>query len=265
MIFRREMKRNLKSLIIWSLILSGLVIMTLSLYPQMAADQQAINEMLEVYPEPLKKAFGMDKVNFGSLLGFYAIQVYMMTTLVGSIYAAIMASGILVKEESEKTIEFLLSKPVNRSEIIMQKLGTVVTNLLVFNIILTSTSLLGFQFADGAEYSGKVFALLAFATFLLHLTIASVSFLLSALMRKTRNIVSLSLGFVFISYFLHITAGVAEKFEFLEYVSFFKYVDAGEIIVNESIRVLFIIIMLAVIAVCISAAFLYYEKKDIAV
>ncbi|MEX2416143.1 MAG: ABC transporter permease subunit [Paenibacillaceae bacterium] len=265
MIFRREMKRNLKSLLIWSCILSGLVIMMLSLYPQMAADQQAVKEMMDVYPEPLKKAFGMDKINFGSILGFFAIEVYMMTTLVGSIYAAMLASGILVKEENDKTIEFLLSKPVNRSEIVLHKLGAVIANLLLFNIILTLTSLLGFQFADGAAYSGKVFALLAFATFILHLTIAAVSFLMSAIMRRTRNILSLSLGFVFISYFLNITAGVAEKFAFLKYVSFFKYVDAGDIIVHESIRALFVWIMLIVTVLCISTAFMYYKKKDIAV
>lgn len=265
MIFKREMKRNLKSLIIWSLILAGLVLMMLSIYPQMAADQKAVEDMMKSYPEPLKKAFGMNELNFGSLLGFYGIEIYMMTTLVGSIYAALLASGILVKEENEKTIEFLLSKPVTRTEIVGQKLAAVVTNLVLMNVLLTLTSIAGFQFADGERYDGRTFAVLMAATFLLHLTIASISFLLSAFMRRSRNIVSVSLGIVFISYFLHITAGVSEKFESLKYVSFFKYVDAAHIVAEGAMEAVYVWIMLLLTGFCIAAAFLYYKRKDIAV
>jgi ABC-2 type transport system permease protein len=125
MIFQRELKRNLKSLIIWGTILSGLILMLLSMYTQFAANQQAMQDMLEAYPAQLKKAFGMDKLNMGSLIGFYGIEVYMFTTLVGSVYAALLASSILVKGESEKTIEFLLFKPVTRVQIVAGKLAAV--------------------------------------------------------------------------------------------------------------------------------------------
>ena len=140
MIFKREFSRNKKSLIIWSIILVGLILMTLSIYPQFAEQQESMEELLKAYPEPLKKAFGMDTLSLGSLIGFYAIQVYFMTTLLGSIYAVMLAANIVAKEENEKTIEFLLAKPISRSQILTEKLLAVFTNVVILNLVQKYTS-----------------------------------------------------------------------------------------------------------------------------
>lgn len=264
MVFKRELKRNMKGLIIWGAILSGLILMMLSIYPQFAADQQAMNDMLEAYPEQLKKAFGMDSLNMGTLIGFYGIEVYMFTTLLGSVYAALLASGILVKEESEKTIEFLLSKPITRIQIVAQKLGGVLTNLVLLNALMVAVSLIGFSFADEA-IPVKSFTLLAVGTFLLHLTMAAIAFLLSAFMRKNRSIVAISLGVVFLSYALQIVSGVSETMAGLRHFSFFHYIDAAEVVGQEAIEGVYILVMALVIVSSIAASFLYYNKKDIAV
>lgn len=265
MIYQREMKRNLKSLIIWSVIFSAYILLLLSMYPQFAADQQALHNMMEAYPEQLKKAFGMDTLNFGSVLGFYGVQVYMMITLVGSIYSAMLASGILVKEESEKTIEFLLSKPITRAQIVFQKWGAVLTNLVIFNACITTASIIGFQFTKNETVSFSLFSLLIIAALLLHVTIAAISYLLSSIMRKSRTIVSISLGLVFLFYVMDIAAGVSDQLSFLGHISFFTYVDAADIINNQSLNLLHVFIMLIISTLCITSAFIYYRKKDIAV
>lgn len=265
MIFKREFIKNLKSLIIWSLILGGLVILMLSIYPQFAKDQEALNEFLKSYPDSMKKMFGMDKLNFGSLLGFYGVEIYIMTTLLGSIYSAILASNIVAKETNDKTIEFLLSKPVLRSEIIMQKLLTVVVNVLLLNAVIVIVSIFGFQFAENPEVPTKTFALLCTATTMLHLTFAAISFFLSTLMKKTRNIVSISMGIVFIQYFFHIMAGVSDKLENLKHISFFSYTDAANIITNNAIEPVDVVVMTSIIIISVVSSFIVYYKKDITV
>lgn len=264
MIYIRELKRNLKGLLIWSIVMSGLILLMLAMYPQFAMDQQAMNDMLAAYPESLKQAFGMDTLNFGTFIGFYSVQAYMMTTLIGSVYAALLASGILVKEESEKTIEFLLSKPVTRSSIIMQKVSAVLTNLLIFNAAMIVTTVLCFGFSNGEQIDMGLFALLFVATILLHLTVASAAFLLSAVLRKNRSIMSLSLGLVFLSYALHIIAGLSGQLDSLRNFSVFSYVDAATIVANEALSGTYTVIMLAVMVLSVGGAYLYYRKKDIA-
>lgn len=264
MLFRREWKRNLKSLLTWSAIMAGLILLLLSMYPQIAADQQAVNEMLEVYPDSLKRAFGMDVIHFGTLIGYYAIEVYMMITLVGSVYASLLASGILVKEEGDKTIEFLLSKPVTRTQIVIKKLLLVGINLLVFHVIMFLATWIGFSFSED-KVDLKSFALLLGAALLLHVTFASFSFLLSAVMRKSRSIVSSALGIVFISYAFHIAAGISEQAKILKHISLFHYVDASQLLELGHIRAVYALVMVCFIVISIGLAWAYYHRKDMMV
>jgi ABC-2 type transport system permease protein len=265
MIFKREITRNLKGLIIWGIILCGLVIMMLSIYPQFAENQKSMNEMLKAYPEGLKKAFGMDKIDFGTILGFYGVEIYLMNTLFGSIYVSLLASNIIAKEGYESTIEFLLSKPVLRTQIVTEKLLAVIVNVLLLNGAITIISLIGFKLSKDAQVPMDTFALLMLGTTVLHLTFAAISFLLSTIMKKSRNILSVSLGLVLVSYFFHVISGVSDKLENLKYLSFFKYVDASDIITNNSIQPLYLGIMFAVIIISIGSAYRIYYKKDIAV
>lgn len=265
MIFKREFIKNIKSLIIWSFILGGLVLLMLSVYPQFAKDHNSMNELLKAYPESMKKVFGMDKLNFGTILGFYGIEIYIMTTLIGSIYASIIASNIVAKESGEKTIEFLLSKPVLRSEVITQKLLAVIVNILILNAVIILVSIIGFQFTKNAEVPAKTFALLSAGTIMLHMTFAAISFMLSSIIKKTRNIISISMGIVFIQYFFHVMSGVSDKLESFKYVSLFSYVDSAIIISNNSLDMIYVIIMALIILMCVASAFIVYKKKDITV
>ncbi|MFD2671052.1 ABC transporter permease subunit [Marinicrinis sediminis] len=264
MIYKRELRKNVKSLLIWSVILCGLILMSLSIYPQFTENKDMIDELLQAYPEPFKEAFGMNDLDFGSLLGFYGVEIHFMVALLGSIYAVMLASNILSKEENEKTIEFLLSKPITRSQILTEKLGAVLTHILIFNLLIMIVSLIGFQFSS-EDYALSTFLFLILGTVLMHLTFAALAFLLSSFMRKSRTITAVSLGLVLISYFLSIVSGMTEQLEGLKYLSLFKYVDAADIIKESALSPLYAFLMLVVIAASIGLTYSTYRKKDIAV
>lgn len=63
---------------------------------------------------------GADDISFAEVLDFFT-YVIPYITLFASIYAMLLGAGILSKEEDEKTIDFLLAKPVTRSAILSQK------------------------------------------------------------------------------------------------------------------------------------------------
>lgn len=125
MILKREVRRAQKALWIWVIALGGMSFLIMSVYPQFAENQDQLKDLMELYPEAMLKAFNIDALGFDTPLGFYAIEGYLFVTLFGSIYAAMMAGGIIVKEESEKTVEFLLAKPVSRGRVIAEKAGAV--------------------------------------------------------------------------------------------------------------------------------------------
>jgi len=262
MIYRREWKCNARGLIIWTAVLCGLVLLMMSVYPSFAENAKEMEDMLELFPAPLQNVFGMNTLNLGTFTGYYGVEVHLINTLVGSVYAALLAAGILAKEENDHTAEFLLSKPVTRAAVTGQKLAAVLTNLFVLNAAITAISFACTGFSDEAVEL-DILAWYMLAAFLLHVTVASVSFLLSATMRRSRSIVSLALGIVLLSYALHVIAGLSGRFDFLRHVSVFSFVDAAAV-ANNGIAGRDVTVMLLVILLCCAGAFGYYRNKDIA-
>lgn len=264
-LYLREFKRNSKSLIIWSIILMGLVILLMSIYPSMAKNSDKISQLLDAYPKELLSAFDMDKLDFSDVFGYYSMEGYLFVTLFGSIYTILLASGILSKEQGDKTIEFLLSKPITRKEIVTSKLLTFLTNIVILNLLLTLSLLFSVTVFNSKEYSMKILIYLSLAPLLLHLTFGTIGFFISLFMKKSRQILSVSLGLVLTMYFLSIIAKISDKLEFLKHFTPFEYINAGDIIANKSLNSGYMLILLIVNLLAVTLSYLVYNKKDITV
>ncbi len=261
-VFQREFHRNLKALMIWTLILSALMVLTIGMFPEVAKQQESIEKILKGMPEGFRKAFDMDKINMSDALGYYATKGYIIITLFGSIYAVMLSGNILSKEHQEKTIEFLLSKPISRSEIITQKFLSVCINLFLFNLIITFTNYISFSTID-AKINLKLFTWMSLAPLILHLLFSAVAFLLSSLMKKSKSVVSISLGLIFVMYFLDIVSSIAAPYENIKYVTPFEYVNPANIIVHKGLDMRYMSIMLGIIFISIFATYFIYQKRDI--
>ncbi len=261
-IYWRELSINRKGLLIWSVILAGLGVLVLAFYPTIAKQAEEFQRLMVSMPKGLLAAFGLEKISMTDIMGYYATKQYTTLTLFGSIYAIILASAMLSKEESDKTIEFLLSKPVSRSEILTAKLLSIITLITVFNLIITIVMYISLQIVKTTDFSIKTFLLLSLAAFLLHLTFACLGFLASVIIHRNQTVLPFSLGLVLVTYFLSIATALSEKLEFLKYFSPFKYVDAVDIITKFRIEPEYLIIMAAINIAAIVLSYALYNRKD---
>src|SRR4030042_6917098 len=129
-LYRMEMKRNSLSLFLWTLVITLLISVTMSIYPTFIENQSRIFGMLNLIPKGVLQFKGFSDLNeLLSPMGFYSANnvIYMM--VLGSIYAIVLASGILLKEEYNKTAEYLLTRPITRSEIFLSKLAVLSLNV----------------------------------------------------------------------------------------------------------------------------------------
>lgn len=123
-IFKFEFKRLLKSCIIWSLVCGALITLFMSLFPTMVdmGMKQIVNDKMGGMPVEILKAFNIDSsMDFTDIFNYlgYAIQYIAMAS---AVYGAILGVNSLISEESQGTIEFLYSKPINRLKIVTSKL-----------------------------------------------------------------------------------------------------------------------------------------------
>ncbi|MGE5225083.1 MAG: ABC transporter permease subunit, partial [Omnitrophica WOR_2 bacterium] len=103
-IFFRELKANLKSLIIWSVIIFLLIMIAVAKFSAFASDPQML-KILDSLPPAMLDALNMRAFNLTTLSGFYGLM-FIYFGLMGAIAAAMWGSDIISKEERDKTVEF---------------------------------------------------------------------------------------------------------------------------------------------------------------
>ena len=260
-LFRHEMKRGRLAFLIWTLGIASMIIVCMVLYPEM---KQQMDEVTEMFSNMggFTAAFGMDQVNFGEIMGFYAVECGNILGLGGAFYAALLGIMALSKEEKEHTAEFLLTHPVSRLQIVVEKWLACIVQLLLMNGIIVAISVASFA-AIGEDMEGKAFAILHLAFLVMQLEIMSVCFGISAFIRGSG--MGAGIGLATVLYFLNIICNISEKAEGLKYVTPFAYADASDIVADVAVdeKLLMLGVVYGVIGVL--AALIYYRKKDISV
>ena len=258
-IVRHELKRGKISFLIWTLAIGFLLAVCVFLFPEMKGEMEEIGDVFSSMGS-FTQAFGMDKLNFGTLKGYYAIECGNVLGLGGAFFAALIAVSVLSKEEKERTAEFLLTHPVSRSRIMTEKLLAVLIQIIAMNIIVYAISV-GSMMAVGEEVPWKELNLLHIAYFIMQIELAGICFGISAFMSKSS--VGVGLGLAAIMYFLNLIGNITEKAEFLKNITPFGYCDGADIVADGELKVGRIGIGLAICVVLIAAAYIKYPKKDI--
>ncbi|MFP4698180.1 MAG: ABC transporter permease subunit [Eubacteriales bacterium] len=264
LVYIRELQQNKKGLIAWTIIIGLMLILMISLYPEISKNKEAFENMLESMGTILK-VMGMSELNMDNILNYYSLEGYIMISLFGSIYAVMLSASILSKEQSEKTVEFLLSKPISRISIVFQKFLAMLSLIIVFNIALSIIVLIMFNIFADTAISISLFLWICFAPFMLHITLASLGFVTSIFIKKSRTSIYYALGIVFVFYAISIVAGLTDVFSFLKSISPFDYANASTIISNNGMKGHHIFIMIFVMVASFVTSVYLFERKNITV
>ena len=258
-LLKHELKQGSKTLAIWTASIGFLIAICLFMFPEMKGEMDSVSDMFASMGS-FTAAFGMDRLNFGTLIGFYAVECGNILGLGGAFYAALIAVSALAKEEKERTAEFLLSHPVSRVSVISSKLAALVIQIVVMNAVIFALSAACIA-AIGEEPAWKEICLLHLAYFLLQLELAGICFGISAFLR--RGSLGIGLGIAAMMYFLNIIANISEKAEFLKAVTPFGYAEGADIVANGSLDSELVLIGMIFALIGIAAAYFRYSRKDI--
>jgi ABC-2 type transport system permease protein len=263
-IFLKEMKRTGLSLIIWMAVIIILISVTMSVYRPFLENQSKVLGMLSIIPKGALQFKGISNVNdLMSALGFYAINnvIYMM--VLGSIFAIVTSSGILLKEEYNKTAEYLFVRPVTRSEIFISKLAVLSLNVFLLNLVSSCAGLVSIELVKKADFSMKAFLILTLYTFLLNYLFATAGLLFSMLVKRPKPITTLCIGFVLILYFVYTLSKITESASRLGYLSPFKYVDLNVLSADYRIDPGYLAYFLGLSVLMLAISYGLFQRRDI--
>ena len=256
---KHELRQGKASLLIWTGAIGFLLAVCVFLFPEIKGQMGDVSDVFASMGS-FTAAFGMDRLNFGSLIGFYAIECGNVLGLGGAFFAALCAVGILSKEEKERTAEFLLTHPVSRIRVITEKLMAVLIQIFAMDIVIFAVSV-GSMAAIGEEIPWKEVSLMHLSFFLLQVELAGICFGISAFLRK--GSVGVGLGVAVMMYFLNLVANMAEVAEFLKYITPLGYTEGADIVTNGCLDGTKVLLGMGYGAIGIAAAYWRYTKKDI--
>lgn len=256
---RHELKQGWKSFLIWTSSVAFLMVICVFLFPEMKGEMEGVSDLFASMGA-FTQAFGMDQLNFGTLIGFYAVECGNILGLGGAFFAALIAVAALAKEEKEHTAEFLLTHPVSRSQVVTEKLAAIVLQVLALNLIVWLLSV-GSVALIGEAIPWKALTLLHVSHLLLQLEVAGLCFGVSAFVR--RSSLGLGLGLAAMLYFLNLIANISDSAKVLKYITPFAYTEGADIVANGSLDFGKILLGMAYAALGVAAAYGYYCKKDL--
>ncbi len=262
-IFKKDLMDHLKTFLVWTITLSIFNYWMMTLF----ASFQDTSEMLEFVqqlPEAFIKAFGIDRLSLATLEGYFGTEVHLLILLFGSIFAVLLGSGILSKEQNDRTAEFLLSKPVSRSKILVNKVLVYKALVLAFNAVIWVGAYWEIKRYD-TPFDEHSFWILAGMTVGAHLTFAALGFLGSVFVNRQGTVYAGSLGLVLGMYAIQLMADLSQNLKFLGHMSPMKWANAADILSTGTASSGHIWAMFLVNGVALALALELYKRKDVLV
>ncbi|MDD6188862.1 MAG: ABC transporter permease subunit [Clostridiales bacterium] len=258
-IVKHELRQGRMSFAVWTGAIAFLLMVCVFLFPEMKNEMDAVGNVFASMGS-FTAAFGMDRLNFGTLTGFYAIECGNIVGLGGAFFASLIGAAALSGEEKNRTAELLLTHPVSRARVITEKLIAVMVQIIVMNAVILAIALASIA-ASGEEIPWKDILLMHLAYFLLQAELAGVCFGISAFLRRGGT--GIGLGLAAMMYFLNIIANMTESVKFLKYITPFGYCEGADIVSDGKLDLVLVLLGIGYAAVAVAAGYRHYTGKDI--
>lgn len=122
-----------------------LLLLTFAAWPTFEKDSAAISAMISAMPKEMFAMFGMtDPDSLATSAGFISSRTYQSVgPIVMMVFAIGLVSGLVAKEESKGQLDMVLSNPVSRRLVLLEKAGAIAVLALIIGLTLTVFGLAG--------------------------------------------------------------------------------------------------------------------------
>ena len=260
-IFLRELRANLKSLLIWSGIVILFNIVGFSKFSAFYENPELL-AILDSMPPAVMSAFNLNAFNLTTVTGFFGVMIVYIG-LVIAIAAAMWGSDIISKEERDKTVEYSLTLPVTRARLITSKIAAVAVNCVILLFVTWGSTLVAAQSYQPDGEFHKYVAVTMLSFLLVQMVFLALGIFLGCAMRQHKRAGSLAVSILLITYIASVLTELSKDLNFLKYFSPFKYFEPAVMLRELRLEPGFVILSFAIALVLLMGAYLSYSKRDL--
>lgn len=230
-IFQETIRRNFMSALYWGIGLAAMACLLALMLPLI--DALDITAWLETMPPIVLRAMGVgEDVSFiGTPEGFIAVGFFSKFALIFAVYPVIAGLNVTSNDESNGTLDVLLSLPVSRGRLILETVAAYMVFSAMIVVLVFAGLILGLQFVSVEVDFGRLLVLVLNLLPLLFFVLAFTVFV-GALVGRRQLAIGIVTAYIVGSFMIQTIAGLAEGSiaEAIGALSFFSYYDAAGII-----------------------------------
>ncbi len=260
-VYQREMKKGLRSLLLWSLGVCLFMAASASKFAVMAEDPSAMTLMLAQLPLGLRSMFGVGKLDFTTAIGFYGMM-YPYLMLLAAIHASMLGAVIVSKEERDKTSEFLYVKPARRTQILTAKGLAALTLAASFTLVNWAAAAATMRFFG--ESAGGTVATLMAGMLLVQLLFLALGIAAAAALNRPKAATGVATGVMLAAYLLSAAVDINGKIGWLKAFTPFSYFDAKNIVGDAAgLSVPYVLLCAGLTAGLVALAYYRFARRDL--
>jgi len=261
-IFKHEFLIRMRSVIIWSLSAAALILFFFSFFSAFSDQAELMNQLLSKFPPQMRAAFGMNNMDLTSALGYYSF-IFVFVQLCLAIQAGNYGFGLVSIEEAELTADFLMTKPVSRTQVLNSKLLAAICSLALTNAIVWASSFIALHLFKGDHpYELKNLLMLLGSIAIFQLFFLAVGLVISLLVKRVRSVTPYALGLAFGMYVLNALNGIFDEVA-IEWIMPFKHFDAPAIATSGQYDSRLVLFNITISLVALGVSYWLYQRRDI--
>jgi ABC-2 type transport system permease protein len=255
----RDLRRGF---LLWSAGLVGLVAMLVSVYPSIRKNP-ALDTLVQSYPGALKGFIGFGgELDYSTPAGYLGMELFsLMVPLLLLIAAVAAGSAAIAGEEERGTLDLLLSLPVSRQRVALEKLGALVAETSGLGVVLWLSLWIGSR-AAGMKIGAGHLGAATIGAVLLAIGYGCIALMLGAATGRRGLSIGLAAAAAVAAYLVNSLAPLVSALDGVQRATPFYYYAEGDPL-RQGLEVADALVLLAVGVAAGAIAVVAAERRDL--
>ncbi|WP_274654736.1 ABC transporter permease subunit [Paenibacillus humicola] len=262
-LYKQMLKVNLKGFMSYAFGSAFYILLMFWLYPGMAQNTKALDELVKSMPEGVGRAFGLN--GFDSAEAFISGEYYgLILVLILAVVCVQLSTKLMARLIDQGSMAYLLSAPTTRAKVAFTQAVVLTTGLLLIMVVTTAAGFAGKAwFLRSFEFDTARFVQMNAAAFLLFFAVGGISFLVSSLANDEKKALGIS-GLITFGFFsLDLLGKLSERIDWMRRLTIFSLYQPGEIINGRVDLAASFIALAAIGLVSFGLAVALFRKRDL--
>ncbi|MCA9381310.1 ABC transporter permease subunit [Candidatus Dojkabacteria bacterium] len=260
-IFNFEVKRSYKIFIWWTIAWVLMILMLLPFYNTFSTQGQEFAQVYQSLPDAFKVAFNLNELSLSTISGYINTELMELLELFSCFFGLYLGSRSIQKEINNKSILFLLSKPVSRTKIFLAKVDSIFLLSVASNAILMLFLGFGVIFFTDADAPVKYLAYSFVVLMLMFTLYYALGILLGVI--KDGGTIAIGAIVIIVTFMFNIMSKISDSADFLKYLTPYHYLDLGPVVSGQSIAIENIFFILIIALGLFVLGFRVFTNRDI--